>query len=336
MARIELKQYLVSLAATAAALLTCLMPATAVANNYYNFGYSSLLGSKYNLVGRELNGTGLGGQPLDGRLLSHASLGDATLDGEPLTEIRLDESRLEARIARGRGHGPVIRDHHLAGARFTGHLADGGTLALRLDAMVRGDNRWTRDVTGYQVSYQTADGWQPLCGTDDEGHSIPAIPLTGRWDLREGTPGGGAHHEDPDALTFACATHVLGHCVLAGYAPWRTARICQRPGRCETITLRDHHQTCTRMMRADYCGDGTPHTHDGIEIGLHDNLGIRYDGDDWLFEAEWDPTGARCLSEERIPGLVPHCAEALAQPDCGDPTHLGNGALIFTEVPPGE
>ena len=69
---------------------------------------------------------------------------------------------------------------------------------------------------------------------------------------------------------------------------------CTAPFRCGITSLADYHQACTRMLRADYCGDGTPHTVDGTLINIYDGIGIQRDTDDWAFEAEWTTTGARC------------------------------------------
>ncbi len=43
-------------------------------------------------------------------------------------------------------------------------------------------------------------------------------------------------------------------------------------------SLQDYHQVCVRMVHADYCGDGTSHTHDGTLINFYDRLGVRQQG----------------------------------------------------------
>jgi hypothetical protein len=60
------------------------------------------------------------------------------------------------------------------------------------------------------------------------------------------------------------------------------------------------------MMRADYCGDGTPHTREGTLINVGDRLGIqRFDLEPPLtFEAAWGAGGAVCVRQVRIPELV--------------------------------
>jgi hypothetical protein len=62
------------------------------------------------------------------------------------------------------------------------------------------------------------------------------------------------------------------------------------------------------MARADYCGDGTPHTREGTMINIWDRLPapgpIQSHGGllpplGMLFEAGWSPDGAVCLSRAR-------------------------------------
>jgi hypothetical protein len=289
-----------------------------------DFGwYGRLYGSRVPLAGRDLNGIAMNGLVLDGRSVSHVSLAGGSLNGAPLTDLEL-----EATEFRGRAGRRPVRGAALAGAELDAALAGGGTVRLRIDDVARGRGRSDRDVTRYLVSYRTRQGWAPLCGTDASGAPVGAIPLSGRW------VESGDHVDDAGAFTFACTGFVLAHCVDAGYAPWREAAVCSRPGRCQRITLAAHHQACTRMMRADYCGDGASHTVDHTPVNAYDPLGVRFDSEDWAFEAEWDEDGARCLVNERLPGVVPACAEALVDPDCGDPAHATEGALIFSEVQP--
>lgn len=65
------------------------------------------------------------------------------------------------------------------------------------------------------------------------------------------------------------------------------------------------HTACIRALRADFCGDGTAHTIDGIAIDIYDPLGIQRPtppGDGTSsppmqpVEAEWGESGATCVS----------------------------------------
>jgi hypothetical protein len=185
------------------------------------------------------------------------------------------------------------------------------------------------------VSYPTADGFVPLCGLDANGAPVKVLALAGRWDYRQGVAGGGSHIDDPGAFTFSCDDRALAKCVELGYKPWQAAMSCPGGKKCERITLADLHQSCTRMLRADYCGDGTSYTVDGTALNAYDAFGIRTDGASWAIEAEWGPAGALCVSRERIASApTPPCAAALDTPDCGDVAHFGTGTLLISEVNP--
>src|ERR1041384_6381948 len=114
------------------------------------------------------------------------------------------------------------------------------------------------------------------------------------------------------------------------------------------------HWTCTRLARADYCGNGIPHTRDGTMINVWDNLGspgpLQSPGGPLpptrtAFEAGWNTGGAVCLSHARwVQGgmlLAAACPTRLIPPSLLGGTVcdlvsevLGNGstARIFDEA----
>jgi hypothetical protein len=59
------------------------------------------------------------------------------------------------------------------------------------------------------------------------------------------------------------------------------------------------------MARADYCGDGVPHTEDGTLIDVFDPAGIQVAVEDAAlsFEAGWSTEGAVCVN---VPRYVKH------------------------------
>jgi hypothetical protein len=174
-----------------------------------------------------------------------------------------------------------------------------------------------------------------LCGLDSEGAGAPikAIPLQGTWDQRVGVPGGGSKINDPNLITFACKGGALAKCVTLGYKPWKTVEVCTE-GTCTQVLLDNYHQACTRMIRADYCGNGQSWTLNGELINLYDGLGVQVDTEEWPFEAEWDVDGARCVVERRVifaSGEVPACLPAEPPAGCGDPAHFASGVLLMNE-----
>jgi hypothetical protein len=92
------------------------------------------------------------------------------------------------------------------------------------------------------------------------------------------------------AVTLACVDAALGKCAVWGYRPW--ASVKGEP-------LADYHQACTRMVRADYCGDGVSHTQRRARrstCSTSSGSSAVADGVDYVVEAEWGPDGATCLN----------------------------------------
>jgi hypothetical protein len=76
------------------------------------------------------------------------------------------------------------------------------------------------------------------------------------------------------------------------------------------------------MVRADYCGDGTPHTVNGTPIDVYDGIGIQAPDTNWLVDAEWGPDGALCVNSPRSAGPdqpPPSCfvERGMRRSDCG-------------------
>jgi len=153
-----------------------------------------------------------------------------------------------------------------------------------------------------------------------------ATAVGGQWNYQQGVPGGGRkviEQDSPDydtKITFACDNGAIGKCVEnMGYKPWAMG-----PNECKYVctTLHDFpscrkvcvqhtlelmHEACVRMVRADYCGNGTPHTVTGVSIDEWDNANIQTEtsistnpSDHFGKEAEWTPNGARCLSQANM------------------------------------
>ncbi len=85
------------------------------------------------------------------------------------------------------------------------------------------------------------------------------------------------------------------------------------------------------MVRADYCGDGTPHTRNGTPIDLWDRLPVQVmdPADGMTFEAAWAPSGATYVARERLvsgfPDVVRECGSAFRQE--------GRHALVRRDAP---
>lgn len=129
-----------------------------------------------------------------------------------------------------------------------------------------------------------------VCGTTGGGTPIQAIFLAGTWDQRWGIPAGGDKTASSTMFTIACrGVGAYAKCVDMGYKPWTSAANDQL------------HQACVRMVRADYCGDGSSFTRDGEQINVEDINVLTSAADiqtvtsnpsGWYFDGGWNTNGA--------------------------------------------
>ena len=267
------------------------------------------------LNGKSLNGKSLNGSAL-GNTLAYTRHGGARLDGKLFDETWLEGSELV-----GRKGSSVVRGTAMAQAELQAVSDTGQPVKLRLRAV---HAPASGDIWRYDVEYQDTDtAWYPIC-VDAQG-SYPAIPLSGWWDQREGVPGGGDKIGDPTRFTFACThTGTIGKCVQIGYRPWASA---------SGTPLDDHHQACTRLLRNDYCGDGTPHTTEGNVVNLYDDVGVQADTESWVIEAEWEAGGASCFTPHNRGLIQLPCYEERVSVGCGSRHNFALGTLLMSERP---
>jgi ADYC domain-containing protein len=199
-----------------------------------------------------------------------------------------------------------------------GHGSTASLLGVELRAS-------TRD--GRELSLQVSSVGDGLVGLVVDGESVCAedsggVFVGGSW------ADDGAHVDDLDALTFACDDGVIAKCVAWGYAPWTTDA--------------EVHQACTRLARADYCGDGISWTLDGTIIDAYDRIGIQDPVPDakFHFEAAWDTQGAVCVSRTRYDvrdesdrAVLPSCLAALPVCDSIDDAATGDAVLANRSIP---
>jgi hypothetical protein len=158
-------------------------------------------------------------------------------------------------------------------------------------------NLWGEDI-----------GWGPAC-TDGNGYPTQSFLLNDVWDPKSGKK---LSPRPSGALTVACRGAALAKCVEFGYAPWKVK---------DGVSMADFHQACTRMVRADYCGDGQPHTVNGTKIHVLDPIGVQKVDPtvSYVVEAEWGPDGAVCLNpgntrlaNQTIGCQIPTCGASFA------------------------
>lgn len=240
-------------------------------------------------------------------------------NGTPFDMVYLNGSALE-----GLSGGALVTGTGFSQARFVGTLSNGAQVSLRVDSMTANTGS-SGDIWLYRVSYYdvTYNQWSPIC-RDAQGAATDAIALNGRWNYGAGVVGGGSKIVDSGVFTLACQGEAMAKCVNFGYRPWAKSG---------SVSLADAHQACTRMLRADYCGDGMSHTTDGQWVNVFDNYNIEVDTETWAFEAEWDTEGARCITQTLRAHTPVTCPNERTVSACGDLGHFYSGALLMSETP---
>lgn len=153
--------------------------------------------------------------------------------------------------------------------------------------------------------------WQPYCwhwysdGTNTAQPLAEAlIPIAGaKWAAN------GSRIDDSAAISFGCVNDAIGACVDWGYAPWDSATTWSGfPPKATLVSLKDSHQACTRMKRADFCGNGTGNTSDfntstsATVIQVWDSFNVHSMTPQTrdTMEAYWNTDGATCVNPDRL------------------------------------
>jgi hypothetical protein len=250
------------------------------------------------LQGMQLQGMQLQGMQLQGMTMQGFQFTSAGLGGAPLINLRVEAGELVAEQDQVTLRGAELVGAHLY-ARVGDPEADPPVTVLveyRITDITGEDPKYDPTSTGSTFLYTleqnvgNTGSWQPACRADLDGRSV-AIPLAATWNPH------GDRVASSALFTFGCTTGVIAKCYRWGYRPWVTGY----------GDLAAMHWACTRLARADYCGDGVSHTHDGTWINLWDNLPppgpIQQHGASPLkgmhFEAAWNTEGAVCLSRTR-------------------------------------
>jgi len=215
-------------------------------------------------------------------------------------------------------------DRTLRSADLVGAELDlGNGQWLRIDA-VRVDPK-DSDILLHQLSTRGTHGaWHNLCSADRHGKQ-EGFPLPGRWDEQ------GRFQLSDQYIAMTCTDGAQAKCVRFGYKPWKLSA----DGR----SLVPLYESCVRMTRADYCGDGTATTLDGTQIDMFDDHGV-WESDHppgFSFEAGWTPQGAVCVNHTRIPKNLsldelarrcPRLADAVGE-QCDEKEARRRGAVLF-------
>jgi|GEM_PF-2460659 len=207
-----------------------------------------------------------------------------------------------------------VRGTALIGARLRGysvHNPQGVDMLIRIEDVrnadqVTDEGRGTQwDPSGATFLYKASmelRGVPVRCAAVNGGtNSDWMVPVHGTYD--EDT--GARDTTNATRFTFGCHHDVIAKCYRWGYQPWKDTT---------TGNMGDAHAVCTRMARADYCGNGGTQTQEGTHIvfwdrGVLPNIFPRPGAGEISahepFEAGWNKRGAVCLSHARWKQLPP-------------------------------
>ena len=218
-------------------------------------------------------------------------------------------------------HGTDSGGYHYAGDDFVGsiwsvRLEDTEKL-VQMQAVA-----FTPD--GSATRYTFVGGSSP---GNDKGFTCALDPDTGEYsavlfDDLDVDPDDGTHFARASTIYFGCLSGAVGKAALWGYSPWNT----------------DHatHQTATRAVRADYCGDGTPYTVQGTPLQLADVFQVNhFVADEKVTEAMWGPDGAECIKVPRLgydPAEIECNGETLPFCSVEDTLEEWPYALLWTKI----
>lgn len=256
----------------------------------------------------------------------HAKRSAATADASTTTgtlAFQLEGTRI--RVPKGTGDAGFYPDDDLRGAELVYAGNKGTQTVFRIDDMAPDPEDPTGKLILYALSTRDSDDgpWRNACTQDSKGLARGFL-LEGRWSPT------GEHLKQKGEFEITCTSGAEGKCVRMGYRPW------------ESQAMWDLHQACTRMVRADYCGDGRSYTRDGMPIDVYDVRGIQTETKDspLTFEAAWGTAGAICVRHPRVPKIAPldvlktACPQKLGADRLGDScdpqkARANPGALIF-------
>jgi hypothetical protein len=133
----------------------------------------------------------------------------------------------------------------------------------------------------------------------DPVHHRGVTIVRGYWDATAGW------HDEPGVVTLSCDAKNNTPDVQQFEDSDGAITKCVRTFHLDPQAFSDAFQACIRMVRADYCGDGTPHTFLGTEVGVstpHDPMTVPECTQHGCFEASWSKHGAVCVARTRWSG----------------------------------
>ncbi len=320
--------------------------------------------------GKYINGKYINGKYINGKYINGVALSGGSINGYSIESLSVVGSQLQGFDE----NGTYVAGAGFLGATLQVGVVDylgnpsGEQFPVTVDSVRQGEGA-KADVFYYGVTYETTQTstfcmpmggscfpmqWpvrESICPTGAE-----AIAMAGTWDYRSGHERAGGRLSD-QGIVFACTDTALGKCIDFGYKPWAgyygekevdgpyevyfpdwgwftLYGVHREMG---WIDMKDAHQSCTRMVRGDYCGDGYTATVDGTAIEVTDTYTPQVNSDSrpgrGIREAVWSPNGAECVVTSRY-------EELWSSDNCVCGVDLSNGLYgcptqspIFTDQP---
>ena len=242
------------------------------------------------------NGTQLNGVRMNGVRMNGVRMNGVRMNGVRMNGVRMNGVRMNGTSLEGTPEDTsiTVSGADLNSATMEGETESGDGVSLKVDQVF-----WSPTASRYlyNVKYYDEDGnWQWLCGEDTFGNPIAAMPLMKAWYLNTGN-----EWEDLTRFSLSCVNAALGKCDLWGYKLGNVNRNESYNSEIRSRDLAVLHQTCQRLVRADYCGNGTPHTRNGTSVDVYDAYGIQTPDNlgTQSLEADWRPDGAHCIRHSR-------------------------------------
>ncbi|MFO0755023.1 MAG: ADYC domain-containing protein [Byssovorax sp.] len=229
--------------------------------------------------------------------------GMVSADGTSIHHVRIEKGALIGALGEST-EATEVRGEKWDKAKLKAVLtcADGSTRQLdaQIDKAYRDPQKPAEEAWLYKLSFLHAPvAAAPACEPDGPNGEAGAMAFTGVYNAR------GEQEQKPGAFSFSCAEAAVAKCARLGYAPWAT------PDAGKPDLGRDLHAACTRLVRADYCGNGDAATEKGTPVNLWDGAKVLPRGPskaDAPFEAAWSSGGAVCMHHPRWKKRAHECS----------------------------
>lgn len=250
---------------------------------------------------------------LDGQALDGLTLTDVLIPRPDAQWLRLDKVEIVAGRLRGRRGSTFYHDEELLGSRWLLSPSEGSPVEMWISGYTVISSAQTR------YTFQTLDAGGAVvhvCDPSPQG-DYSAIPIKDRTV----DPTTGAVAIRARTLYLGCLSGAVGKARAWGYGPEQPADFA----------------AAIRMIRADYCGDGTSWTTEGTSVQVHDAWGINtFAQASEASEAVWTATGLACLTQPRWTAFnaAQVSCDGAPVPSCPEDVDMTTyeGALFWTKV----